>query len=109
MACQLLNETCTHYLYFTTDDLDAIGPVVKCSPPIRGQEAKDGLWEQVLNGEIDFVTSDHSPCTPDLKIQTMSLMLGAESQVYKITLTSYLTGVQKRGMSLERFAEVICD
>lgn len=28
-------ETCVHYLYFTKEELDAIGPVVKCSPPIR--------------------------------------------------------------------------
>lgn len=101
-------ETCTHYLYFTTDDLDAIGPVVKCSPPIRGQEAKDGLWEQVLNGEIDFVTSDHSPCTPDLKdTDNVFDAWGGISGLQNNVDILFDEGVQKRGMSLERFAEVI--
>ena len=63
-------ETCTHYLYFTTDELDAIGPVVKCSPPIRDADQQAALWNHVQTGGIAFVTSDHSPCTPDLKDTT---------------------------------------
>ena len=101
-------ETCTHYLYFTTDELDAIGPVVKCSPPIRDQEAQDGLWEQVMNGDIDFVTSDHSPCTPDLKDHDNVFdAWGGISGLQNNVDILYDEGVQKRGMSLERFAEII--
>lgn len=101
-------ETCTHYLYFTTDELDAIGPVVKCSPPIRGQEAQDGLWEQVINGDIDFVTSDHSPCTPDLKDHDNVFdAWGGISGLQNNVDILFDEGVQKRGMSLERFAEII--
>lgn len=101
-------ETCTHYLYFTTDELDAIGPVVKCSPPIRDQEAQDGLWEQVMNGDIDFVTSDHSPCTADLKDhENVFDAWGGISGLQNNVDILYDEGVQKRGMSLERFAEII--
>lgn len=101
-------ETCTHYLYFTTDELDAIGPVVKCSPPIRDQAAQDGLWEQVINGEIDFVTSDHSPCTPDLKnYENVFDAWGGISGLQNNVDILFDEGVQKRGMSLTRFAEII--
>lgn len=101
-------ETCTHYLYFTTDELDAIGPVVKCSPPIRDQEAQDGLWEQLINGDIDFVTSDHSPCTPDMKDKdNVFEAWGGISGIQNNVDILFDEGVQKRGMSLERFAEVI--
>lgn len=101
-------ETCTHYLYFTTDELDAIGPVVKCSPPIRDQEAQDGLWEQVINGDIDFVTSDHSPCTPDLKdYENVFDAWGGISGLQNNVDILFDEGVQKRGMSLTRFAEII--
>lgn len=100
-------ETCTHYLYFTTDELDAIGPVVKCSPPIRGQEAQDGLWEQLLNGEIDMVTSDHSPCTPDLKDkENVFEAWGGISGLQNNVDILFDEGVQKRGMSLTDFAKV---
>lgn len=101
-------ETCTHYLYFTTDELDAIGPVVKCSPPIRDQEAQDGLWEQVINGDIDFVTSDHSPSTPDLKdYENVFDAWGGIAGLQNNVDILFDEGVQKRGMSLTRFAEII--
>jgi len=101
-------ETCTHYLYFETDVLDAIGPVVKCSPPIRDKKAQDGLWEKVLREEIAFVTSDHSSCTPDLKEKDNAFEAwGGISGVQNNVDVLFDEGVQKRGMSLDLFARII--
>lgn len=101
-------ETCTHYLYFDTDELDAIGPVVKCSPPIRDKDNQNGMWEKVLSGEIDFVTSDHSPCTPDLKDKDNAFEAwGGISGVQNNVDVLFDEGVQKRGMSLKLFADII--
>lgn len=101
-------ETCTHYLYFHTDELDDIGNVVKCSPPIRGKEVREKLWNQLLEGKIDFVTSDHSPCTPDLKESENAFEAwGGISGLQNNVDILFDEGVQKRGMTLEKFAEVI--
>ena len=94
-------ETCTHYLYFTTDELDAIGPVVKCSPPIRDKKAQDGLWEYVANGGLSFVTSDHSPCTPDLKDKDNAFEAwGGISGVQNNVDVLFDEGVQKRDANI---------
>jgi allantoinase len=61
-------ETCPHYLCFTEDDLEALGAVAKCAPPLRNNEERRALWQKVLQGEIDLIASDHSPSSPDLKI-----------------------------------------
>jgi allantoinase len=101
-------ETCTHYLYFITDELDAIGPVAKCSPPIRDKKAQDGLWQKLLAGEIAFVTSDHSPCTPDLKDKSNAFEAwGGIAGVQNNVDILFDEGVQKRGMSLKQFADII--
>lgn len=101
-------ETCTHYLYFDTDELDAIGPVVKCSPPIRNKENQKGLWDRIFKGEIDMVTSDHSPCTPDLKDKTNAFEAwGGISALQNSVDILYDEGVQKRGLPLKKFAEII--
>ena len=101
-------ETCTHYLYFETDELDAIGPVVKCSPPIRDKENQNGMWERMLAGEIDFVTSDHSPCTPDLKDKENAFEAwGGIAGLQNNVDVMFDEAVQKRGMSLPLFAKVI--
>jgi allantoinase len=60
-------ETCPHYLFLTPEDVEALGPVAKCAPPIRDADEQGALWERLRDGEIDFVTSDHSPSSPDLK------------------------------------------
>lgn len=101
-------ETCTHYMYFHTDELDSIGPVVKCSPPIRDKQNQDGMWEKLLAGEIEFVTSDHSPCTPDLKDKENAFEAwGGISGLQNNVDVLFDEGVQKRGMSLKQFAGII--
>jgi allantoinase len=37
-------ETCPHYLFFTEDDLERLGTVAKCAPPLRAAEERDALW-----------------------------------------------------------------
>ena len=60
-------ETCPHYLEFDDSDMEHLGPALKCAPPIRDMRNRDGLWQALVDGKIDLVASDHSPCTPDLK------------------------------------------
>jgi len=100
-------ETCLHYLYFATEELDDIGPVVKCSPPIREQSQQDALWKHVQAGNISFVTSDHSPCTPDLKDTGAMQAWGGISGLQNDVDILFDEAVQKRGMSLKQFAEII--
>lgn len=101
-------ETCLHYLYFTTDELDDIGNVAKCSPPIRDQRAQDGLWDHLFTGNIVSVISDHSPCTPDLKDKENAFdAWGGISGIQNGVDIFFDEAVNKRGMSLEQFANII--
>jgi allantoinase len=60
-------ETCPHYLLFTEDDLLRLGPIAKCTPPLRSPAGQAALWSSVLKGEVDHIGSDHSPCPPAMK------------------------------------------
>ncbi|HWR45668.1 allantoinase AllB [Sporomusa sp.] len=60
-------ETIGHYLILTDDDVERMGTVAKCSPPIRDTKNQTKMWAKLLNDEIAFVSSDHSPCDPKLK------------------------------------------
>lgn len=101
-------ETCTHYLYFHKEELDDIGPVVKCSPPIREKSRQPGMWERVMDGRVSMVVSDHSPCTPDLKdtdnaFEAWGGISGIQSNVDMF----FDEAVQKRNMPLKTFADLI--
>jgi allantoinase len=67
MGTDVTAETCPHYLTFDEDDLVGEGGRLKCAPPIRDARNRDGLWRALVEGKIDFVASDHSPCPPSLK------------------------------------------
>ncbi|MEK7358257.1 MAG: allantoinase AllB, partial [Bdellovibrionota bacterium] len=60
-------ETCPHYLYFAAEEIPPGATQFKCTPPIRERENRERLWQGLREGIIDFVVSDHSPCTPRLK------------------------------------------
>lgn len=60
-------ETGQHYLFFTAEEIPDGKTEFKCAPPIRNKENNEQLWQALKNGIIDFVATDHSPSTPDLK------------------------------------------
>ncbi|GAB7340927.1 hypothetical protein MBLNU457_7277t1 [Dothideomycetes sp. NU457] len=64
-------ETCPHYLSLAAEAIKHGDTRHKCCPPIRDQANQDGLWAEMLrpdNSCIKTVVSDHSPCTPNLKL-----------------------------------------
>ena len=61
-------ETCPHYLTFDSEAVPEGRTEYKCAPPIRESENREKLWAGLEDGTIDFIVSDHSPCTPALKL-----------------------------------------
>lgn len=60
-------ETCPHYLVLAEDDMDRLGAVAKCAPPLRPQEEQDALWQRLFDGTLPMVASDHSPAPASMK------------------------------------------
>ena len=102
-------ETCPHYLGFGASDFSKQGPLLKCAPPIRhGMRAR--LWDEVLAGRVEYVASDHSPCSAALKTRGAADIFAAWGGISGVqsTLPLMLTeGVRERGMSLELLARLL--
>jgi len=60
-------ETCPHYLVLREEDVEQLGAVAKCAPPLRTKSAQDVLWRYLESGEVRTIGSDHSPSPPDMK------------------------------------------
>ncbi len=95
-------ETCPHYLYFAAEEIPDGHPEYKCMPPIREAENQDALWQGLHDGLIDFVVTDHSPCTPGLKLLEQGDVLHAWGGIasLQLGLPSVWTRAQARGFSL---------
>ncbi len=58
-------ETCPHYLVFTDEDMERLGAVAKCAPPLRSDSERKLLHERL--SDITTIGSDHSPSPWSMK------------------------------------------
>jgi len=97
-------ETCAHYLFFTEEDLERLGAIAKCAPPLRDAAQHGALWKTLLNGTIDIVASDHSPAPPEMKTGAMMKVWGGIAGVQSTLAALLERGHFERGLPLERIA-----
>lgn len=100
-------ESCPHYFAITSEQVAEIGPRAKCQPPIRKANDQEKLWEELLNGNIDWLTSDHSPCTEDLKQKDFYDAWGGISGVQNNVDLMFDLAVKQRGLEVEKFVDLI--
>ncbi len=60
-------ETCPHYLVLTAEDVERLGAVAKCAPPLRADADRLALLDRVNAGFVDTIGSDHSPSPMSMK------------------------------------------
>jgi allantoinase len=100
-------ETCPHYLFFTEDDMERLGAVAKCAPPLRDAVEQNGLWTQLLTGAVDMVASDHSPAPPEMKASDFAGAWGGIAGVQSTLSVLLDRGYHCRQLSLERISSLI--
>ncbi len=58
----ILAETCPHYLYFTNEVYKYQGAQnYVCSPPIKGPDSQDALWDGIKRGDVSIVSDRSLP------------------------------------------------
>ncbi len=95
-------ETCPHYLTFSAEEIPDGATQFKCCPPIREASNRERLWQGLADGVIDFIVSDHSPCTPELKrldIGDFGLAWGGVASL-QLGLPAIWTEARRRGYAL---------
>jgi allantoinase len=99
-------ETCAHYLYFTGEDVERLGAIAKCAPPLRDSQQRDALRDDLVSGAIDIVASDHSPCEPALKEGDFAGAWGGIAGVQSTLAVLLDRGCQDRRLSFDRVAQL---
>ncbi|ASK66440.1 allantoinase [Brachybacterium avium] len=97
-------ETCPHYLTLSAEEIPDGATAFKCCPPVREEDNREQLWQGLLEGTIDFIVSDHSPSTLELKNAgdgDFALAWGGVSSL-QLGLSLIWTEASRRGIDLER-------
>ncbi len=99
-------ETCPHYLCLEAEAVPRGATEFKCAPPIRESENREALWQGLFDGVIDFVITDHSPCTPGLKLRESGNFHDAWGGISSLSLglCAVWTEARRRGATLEQLS-----
>ncbi len=103
-------ETCPHYLCLRAEDIPDRATAYKCAPPIREEKNRGALWGGLGNGVIDLVVTDHSPCTPALKLPERGDFMEAWGGIASLGLglPAVWTEARARGHALADVARWMC-
>jgi len=104
-------ETCPHYLTFAAEDIVDGATHFKCCPPVRERENRELLWAAIADGTIDMVVSDHSPCTPALKLLERGDFLDAWGGISALQfgLPVMWTNLAERGLGLNDLTRLMSE
>ena len=106
-AKNITTEVSVHHLWFTDQDYERLGVLIKWNPAIKTQKDKDGLLAALLDDRIDIITTDHAPHTLEEKqkpyFQSMS---GAP--LVQHSLNCLLEFYAQGKISLEKIVEKMC-
>jgi dihydropyrimidinase len=102
-------ETLHHYASFTAEDYKSPrGFCYHTYPSLKFPEDQAALWDGLLRDGVSTTATDEYPTSLELKLRGKTVEdvtggnLGAEARMGIV----FTEGVVKRGMSLERFAQV---
>jgi dihydroorotase len=62
-------EACVHHLWFSSEDYETKGNLIKWNPAVKTATDRDGILKAVLDGRIDVIATDHAPHTIEEKAQ----------------------------------------
>lgn len=103
-------ETCPHYLLFSEEDIERLGSLAKCAPPLRSRSERARLWQELMAGSVNFVASGHSPAPPAMKrgsnfFEVWAGIAGGQSTLPALLAAGYVEG----RLSLPKIAELTAE
>jgi allantoinase len=96
--------------HLLADITTASGIGGKVNPPLRPREDVEALWEHLLEGNIDWVVSDHACCRDEVKFgEPRDDVFVAKSGFggAEYLLPGMVSEGRKRGLSYSRIAQLI--
>ncbi|MFC6823867.1 dihydroorotase [Halopelagius fulvigenes] len=91
-------EVTPHHLFLSREDATELGTFGRMNPPLRSEERRAGMWERLVEGDVDVVATDHAPHTVEEKetnlwdapsgvpgVETMLPLLLAEARAGNVT------------------------
>ena len=60
-------EACIHHMWFSEEDYDEKGTLIKWNPAVKSVKDRESIWKAIKDGRIDVIATDHAPHTIEEK------------------------------------------
>jgi dihydroorotase len=102
-------ETCPHYLLLTTEDGARLGDnFLRVKPPVREPGHREPLWEALLDGTIDVLSTDHAPHLPAEKRRDVIWDCAPGFPGVETSMPLMLTEVSRGRLTLCDYVRMAC-
>ena len=100
-------EVCIHHLWFSDEDYEHLGMLIKWNPAVKTKLDREILIESLLEDRIDVVATDHAPHTYAEKNNTY-LKAPSGGPMVQHSLVAMLELSRKGVISVEKVVEKMC-
>ncbi|RLT93234.1 dihydroorotase [Ketobacter sp.] len=104
---QITAEACVHHLFFSEEDYETKGSLIKCNPAVKKASDREALLNAVRDDLIDVVATDHAPHTWEEK-QNSYFKAPAGLPLVQHALVSMLEHYHAGRFSLEHIVKKVC-
>jgi dihydroorotase len=100
-------EVCIHHLWFSNEDYEKKGNLIKWNPAVKTPADRNALWEALLDDRIDVVATDHAPHTLDEKKQSY-LKAPSGGPLVQHAVVAMFEAHHQGKISVEKIVEKMC-
>ena len=100
-------EVCIHHLWFSDEDYETKGNLIKWNPAVKSADDRKALWEALLDDRIDVIATDHAPHTLEEKNQSY-LKAPSGGPLVQHAVVAMFEAYHQGKISIEKIVEKMC-
>ena len=99
-------EVCIHHLWFSDEDYDKKGNLIKWNPAVKTAKDREALWQALLDDRIDVIATDHAPHTKEEK-SNIYTKAPSGGPLVQHAVVALMEAYHKGKISIEKLVEKI--
>ncbi len=104
---KITSEVCIHHLWFSDEDYEEKGSLIKWNPAVKSKKDRDELWKALLDDRIDVIATDHAPHTIKEK-DNPYLSCPSGGPLVQHALPAMLQFVHDEKITIEKVVQKMC-
>lgn len=104
---KITSEVCVHHLWFSDEDYDKKGSLIKWNPAVKTAADRDMLWQALNDDRLDVIATDHAPHTLEEK-QNPYTKAPSGGPLVQHALVMMMEAVNQGKLTMEKMVTKMC-